>query len=251
MDLIETQIAVTRRHPWEVSRFRFFAHILENMLITTDPVRVLDAGAGDGWFAFNLIKKLPQGSSIVCHDINYTPRHLATLKDQTSPGVTFTATRPEGLFDIVLALDVVEHVEDDTAFLNALVEEHLGDSSHLIFSVPAWPALFSSHDRLLLHHRRYSPATARSLLNVAGLHINASGGLFHGPVIVRALQVMIESCLGQKPAGKPDTAWRHGPVITSLVGYCLGADNALSRTAAFAGLDLPGLSWWASCQKRP
>ncbi len=250
MDLIESPSAATRRHPWEVSRFGFFARILENTLTSTAPITVLDAGAGDGWFATNLISRLPNGSSIICLDINYTPDHLATLRDNAPPGVSFTTTRPQGLFDIVLALDVVEHIEEDLSFLQSVVVDNLNDSGHLIFSVPAWPALFSNHDRLLQHHRRYSPATARALLNAAGLCTTSSGGLFHGPVFVRALQVMIERCLRQKPGGEPDTVWRQGLLVTLLTGYCLGADNALSRAATFAELELPGLSWWASCQKR-
>ena len=251
MDLRELPTSSTDRHPWEVCRFRFFARLLDKIPAHTGPLRILDAGAGDGWFASTLISRLPEGSSIICFDINYSDERLIEWNDTAPPGVTFAANLPEERFDIVLALDVVEHVDNDARFLDSILRKHLTEDGHLIFSVPAWPMLFSNHDRFLNHYRRYRPAMARTLLTQIGLHINSAGGLFHGPLIVRAIEVIGEKWKGHQPANTISIEWRHDRAVTSLVTFALSADNALSRLAAFIGLELPGLSWWASCQKRP
>jgi len=251
MDLRESPTGDVVRHPWETCRLRFFARILDKTHKTSGALRILDAGAGDGWFASTLMLRLPEGSSIVCFDTNYTAPQLAQLSRTASAGVTFTTVLPEQKFDIVLALDVVEHVEDDAGFLRRLLDTHLTDGGHLIFSVPAWPVLFSNHDRFLHHYRRYRPATARRLLKQIDLQILTTGGLFHGPMFVRAIQTFVEKSVHSKPAHDFSTVWRHGPLVTALVTFALSVDTALSRVAAFAGVELPGLSWWASCQKHP
>ena len=251
MDLRESPTHTPNRHPWEICRFRFFARVLDKIGERAGGISALDAGAGDGWFASTLIGRLPEGSSIVCFDINYTTEQLVELAATAPEGVTFTASLPEVTFDIVLALDVVEHVDDDSGFLRALIDGHLVENGHLIFSVPAWPMLFSNHDRFLHHHRRYRPAMAHTLLTQAGVRINAAGGLFHWPLIVRAIEVVVEKWKGHKPANNTLAQWRHGVTVTSLVTFALFVDTVISRLAAFAGLELPGLSWWALCQKRP
>jgi SAM-dependent methyltransferase len=57
-------------------------------------------------------------------------------------------------FDLVAALDVLEHVEDDAESANALVDL-VRPGGWLIVTVPAHQALWGSHDRRLHHRRRY------------------------------------------------------------------------------------------------
>ena len=48
-------------------------------------------------------------------------------------------------------LDVIEHVEDDRGFVDATVGDLLSEGGIVLVSVPAYDALFSSHDRALRH----------------------------------------------------------------------------------------------------
>jgi SAM-dependent methyltransferase len=71
-------------------------------------------------------------------------------------------------FDTVVALNVIEHIEDDlAAIINA--KALLRDKGKLVILVPAIPALFNSLDRELGHFRRYTPGGLRELLESAGL----------------------------------------------------------------------------------
>ena len=62
---------------------------------------------------------------------------------------------PDNFFDLVVSLDVFEHIKEDKL---AVKETHrvLKPQGTLLFSVPAFQALYSSHDKALEHQRRYS-----------------------------------------------------------------------------------------------
>lgn len=161
------------------------------------------------------LAELPAGSRAVAWDAGYTPATVAELAREAPPELTFTATSPRDQnFDLTLLLDVLEHVEDDRAFLAARVET-CARGGHILLGVPAWPALYTSHDAGLGHLRRYRPAAAAALARDAGLEVLRSGG----------------------------------PLATRLVTTALRLDSALSRRLARAGVELFGLSWWALCRK--
>lgn len=248
MDLKERPGEAFARHPWELARYAFFRKVIDDAGAGSSACRILDVGAGDAWLSSQLVCHLPEGSHAVCWDVGY---------HQEEPPVAFaderltaTATRPDARFDIVLLLDVAEHVLDDRAFVADIVEHCLAPDGVLIFSVPAWSGLMSAHDVALGHHRRYSPRQGRDLLRISGLDIVCSGGLFHSLMLPRAAAVLLEQL-----RGRPDEVtaqslqWRGGPLLGGLVGAALSLDGLVSRFAARVGMAIPGLSWWALCTK--
>jgi SAM-dependent methyltransferase len=249
------------RHPWEVARARFFCDLLARRGVLATPLRVLDAGAGDGYLAGRLASMLPPGGSVVCFDPEYTDQHLRRLRGNASAPIAFVRDIPEGAFDLLLLLDVVEHVADDSAFIAALVGEHLRGAGLVLISVPAWMALFTRHDVALGHHRRYRPAELRGLVLRAGLEPLVTGGLFHSLLIPRALEKLRELSAGVRsqpcmPFVHADRhpfglgRWRRGGLVSRAVAAALSLDAAVSLRLATGGLDVPGLSHWALCRKR-
>jgi SAM-dependent methyltransferase len=63
-----------------------------------------------------------------------------------------------GRANLVLLCDVLEHVEADGAFLRWLIDA-MQPGAHLILTVPADPRLWSPHDEVYGHHRRYTQET--------------------------------------------------------------------------------------------
>jgi len=248
MDLRETPSSHFSRHPWETARYRFFRGVLEQGAIPCGPLQVLDVGAGDAWFSSELIRSLPSGSRCACWDIGYaSPMALAAFDDDRLLPVV---SQPRERFDLVLLLDVAEHVEDDAGFVREIVDRNVEAGAWVLFSVPAWDALSSSHDVALGHFRRYQPQQARELLQKSGLEIVRSGGLFHSLLIPRALEVLRERVAGRSETlEQPELVWRHGALLERIVGLALSGDGLLSRWTSMAGLQLPGLSWWALCRK--
>lgn len=149
----------------------------------------------------------------------------------------------------MLLLDVVEHVEDDLAFLSRIVRACALPRARVLFSVPAWPCLMSGRDEALGHCRRYRPEEARRLLASAGLTILRSGGLFHSLVLPRLLGVARERALGRRRSEVPaEFEWRAGELLGRLAEAALAVDNGVARMASARRWEFPGLSWWALCR---
>jgi SAM-dependent methyltransferase len=250
MDLVELESgASVRRHPWEEARLAFFLRVLRGAELLRSRVAVLDVGAGDAFFARRLAEELAPGSSVTCWDANYTDAYLASPAFAASDRLRFTRAPPEGAFGLALLLDVLEHVEDDLEFLSGIVGARLAPGAHALVSVPAWPALFSSHDVSLRHHRRYTPSAARALLAGAGLELVRGGGLFHALIPPRAAQVALERVRRQARPPADLGAWSAPAPVTALVRGALAIDASLSLFLSRLGIDVPGLSWWALCRK--
>ena len=79
MDLSERPERETARHPWERARFHHFHRVLQGHGLLREPTRVLDIGAGDGWFAGRLSERLVPGSAVTCWDRHYDAAALDAL----------------------------------------------------------------------------------------------------------------------------------------------------------------------------
>lgn len=254
MDLRETPQARSDlvRHPWEEARCAFFRGVLRTAGLCAGARSVLDVGAGDGWFADQLLADLGPDAQVTCWDTGYSEDALSALADSLPSRAIFTRVRPDRRFDLLLLLDVLEHVQDDRGFLAELLATNLEPGGHVLVSVPAWQWLYSEHDARLLHHRRYSPGAIRDVLRGAGLELMLSGGLFHSLLVPRAAQKLLERRRqGAVESGRPPPlAWRHGAVLARLVHAALSLDNHLSLRLAQGGFSLPGLSYFALCRAR-
>jgi hypothetical protein len=246
MDLKEQPQGTFTRHPWELARFRFFDGVLQDHGLLARSEKLLDAGAGDGWFASQLEPLLSPGAEIVCFDSGYEA-------DPVRDGrLLFTRRKPDDRFDLILLLDLLEHLADDRSFLAALVEENLAALGCMLVSVPAWRGLYSDHDAALGHYRRYAPRECRRMLEEAGLSVIESGGLFHTLLAPRVLQKAAGALFrGRfKEPQKPSLEWSYGGFSHRLVSKALDYDTGLSRFLAKRNILFPGLSWWALCKKR-
>jgi SAM-dependent methyltransferase len=82
----------------------------------------------------------------------------------------------------VLAMNVLEHIEDDVAALRTL-SRLLVPTGAVVVWVPGYPALYGDFDRMVGHYRRYTPASLRATVEAAGLMpelvrpVNLLGGI--------------------------------------------------------------------------
>jgi 2-polyprenyl-3-methyl-5-hydroxy-6-metoxy-1,4-benzoquinol methylase len=77
----------------------------------------------------------------------------------------------EHAYDMVALLDVLEHIEDDTAALIAIAKR-LKPGGTLLLTVPQYPWMWSGHDVANHHFRRYTKATLRKVVADAGLKLD-------------------------------------------------------------------------------
>jgi SAM-dependent methyltransferase len=259
MDLRERPSEVPKRHPWETVRAEFFTRLVSDEVESGKALRVLDVGAGDGFMASTLLPALPYGSSIDCFDPEYTANDLEQLRAAAPPGLRFARTLPKREFDVVVLLDVLEHVPEDTGLLRDLVDRCLRPGGLVVVSVPAHQLLFTHHDVMLGHRRRYSLRKLLSVVEEARLHPRQSGGLFGSLLFPRAVAKTLELARGtvSRPIESqlPDQVttgvgnWSHGTVVTRALLGALELDAWMSRIAARYTVPTTGLSVWALCEK--
>ena len=75
-----------------------------------------------------------------------------------------------GHFDLLLLFDVLEHIEDESEFLQS-VKFHLASSGALLINVPAHQSLYSDYDRAAGHIRRYSVNQLAKVVEGNGLKV--------------------------------------------------------------------------------
>jgi len=136
--------------------------ILEN---SQGHSRMLDFGAGTGTFAKLLRTK---GIGVVCVEAD---THLAErlIRDGF---LTFNDLNevPDGSFEFIFTLNVLEHVEDDWTSFRRLASK-LAKGGRLLVYVPAFQILWTSLDERVRHYRRYRRAGLERLARSAGLTV--------------------------------------------------------------------------------
>jgi SAM-dependent methyltransferase len=134
----------------------------------TTGLRVLDVGCGAG----NMIHHLGRYGQVKGVEIDPRPIAVARQRgyDVEQGDATQTLPFEADSFDLVAALDLIEHNEDDTAIL---LECHrlLKPGGHIVITVPAFMWLWSNNDVINAHVRRYTAGGLRAKLQQVGFHI--------------------------------------------------------------------------------
>lgn len=141
--------------------------ILLSWMGTMKEKKVLVVGSGSGELAVMFAQR---GAYVTAFDISAEYISL-TEQNARRAGVKITCLvatiesfQSDTPFDVVVATDVIEHIQDD---LNAVRKCHqfLKNQGTLILTVPALQFLFGSHDVVLEHFRRYSKASLERVIN--------------------------------------------------------------------------------------
>jgi len=157
--------AVEDRHWWFTARRRIILHLVSQLAPAGAPV--LDIGCGTGFTLEALAQRYDAWG--LEPDAAVRARTREPVRDRVLPGDTGNLSALAGRrFDVVLLLDVLEHVEDDCAELSAAMAA-LAPGGKLVITVPADPSLWSDHDERNGHYRRYTETSLRALLAVTGL----------------------------------------------------------------------------------
>jgi SAM-dependent methyltransferase len=152
------------RHWWYRGRRRVLKAVLERWPLEPDA-RILDAGCGSGR---NMVD-LARYGKVTGIELSPTSAAIArerALGDIVEGSVTQLPFADDS-FDLSVCLDVIEHLADDVEALKEL-RRVTAPGGSLLVTVPAYQWLWSSHDELNHHHRRYNRATLLAASEAAG-----------------------------------------------------------------------------------
>ena len=206
------------------------ARALERCLAGRPPRRILDVGAGSAFFSKMLLRRTPAATAI-CVDPGYAEERTDT---EHGKPIVFRRASPVGDADLVLLMDVLEHVDDDVGLLRAYAEP-ARSGTRFVVSVPAFSWLWSPHDEFLEHRRRYTLNQILRVMSDAGLTPVAGfyffGALFPAVAIDRLWRRWWTSA--KKPASD---LRRHHPLTNRLLTSICVAESAVARHNRAFGL---------------
>ena len=144
------------RHPWELARLEVVKENLGKILQRVDssggPVQILDIGCGDTFVIAQLATDFPDAKFIGL-DINFSDDQLMSFQEKYL-GTNVSIHRSwdqikleKGAIDVVLLLDVIEHIEDEISFMASVGKNLLiREDTQFLITVPAYQSLFAAHD---------------------------------------------------------------------------------------------------------
>lgn len=149
-------------HWWFMGRRR----IIESFLQRYCPraARALDVGAGTG---YNTLLLEQYARKVCALEPAEAALKLFKNKNVTVFGSDLISFVPHEQFDLVTLFDVLEHTEDDTAALMK-IRGLVSRGGKVILTVPALPLLWSKHDEVHHHFRRYTKQTLQRAVKKAG-----------------------------------------------------------------------------------
>jgi SAM-dependent methyltransferase len=152
------------RHWW----YRGRRTVLERVISDLDlgrGARILDAGCGSGR---NMIE-LARHGTVTGVELSETSVELARARNsgEVIAGSVLEMPFADHSFDLAVSLDVIEHLEDDLGALREL-RRTVAPGGSLLITVPAYGWLWSGHDEINHHHRRYTRRSLRAVAEQAG-----------------------------------------------------------------------------------
>lgn len=215
--------AAETRHFWFRGRLQLVVWMLRRYFPAAQ--RLLDVGCGTGFVLEGIWRRDPALRLAGC-DIR-----LATLVEarRQLPDITFFAADVfaipyESEFDVVVALDVLEHIDDDRAALCAL-RNVIKPGGGLILTVPQHPWLWSQVDDFSCHRRRYVRLDLESKMTDAGFELVRRTSLF-----ALTMPLVVASRLVARPSAFDPAAELKVPaVLNTGLAALVGLERLLVR----------------------
>jgi SAM-dependent methyltransferase len=192
---------------------------------------ILDVGAGSGFFSRYLLSR-SAATDAWCVDICYD---ADTDSSEAGKPVHLRQSIDFVNADLVLLMDVLEHVDDDAGLLKDYVAK-VPNGTLFLISVPAFEFLWSGHDVFLEHRRRYTLEQIEGLARQAGLTVEHGAYYFGAVFPIAAITRLVGNLFG-KGAEQPRSQLKlHHPVVNEALAALCSAELPLMGYNRLAGL---------------
>jgi SAM-dependent methyltransferase len=216
-----------RRHFWWRVRRGIVVKLVENHAAGR-RLRVLDVGCGSG---------------VTLHQLALTHQVLGIEPDQHAVAASQVAGQilvgkvetmefAQSSFDVVLMLDVLEHLDEPREVLRK-IRTWAAPSALLIATVPAYGWMWTTHDDRNHHRKRYTRRELQAEVSGSGWELGYCRYLFSPLVVPKLFQVLMERFGTQKEASRPNMP---APWLNAIAYWVLRLD----ARAAFSRAG----RWW-------
>ncbi len=152
---------------WHIGRKYIIRSLLYKIKLKTNS-KILDVGCGTGGnmevlMEFGNVIGIDNSTEAIkfCKKRGLRNIKLKDINDANFPGKSF---------DLITALDILEHIDDDLAALKK-IHHILKEGGYVLISVPAYQFLWSEHDVAVHHKRRYSMKEINNCLLKANFQV--------------------------------------------------------------------------------
>jgi SAM-dependent methyltransferase len=222
-----------QRHWWYRARREVLAALIGRLVRPTPKAQLLEIGCGTG----HNLAMLGQFGHVDALELD---EEMRTFAEQRLGRLVMKAPLPELAdvpdrhYDLIGAFDVIEHIEDDRAAI-ASIATKLAPGGKFVMTVPAHQWMWSAHDVVNHHKRRYSKRTLRGLFEASPLKLDAIG-YFNGLLF----PVAVAERLSSKLRGKDNADLRLPPApLNAALEHVFAAERHLvGRLPLPVGLSL-------------
>jgi len=169
----EQMAELDERHWWYCARREVVAALIQRVVRPSKDATILEIGCGTG----HNFPMLAEFGHVEALELDDEARAIAEKRlgrsIMTSP-LPDLAGVPERHYDMIGAFDVIEHIDDDAASL-ASIAMRLKPGGKFVMTVPAHQWMWSAHDTVNHHKRRYSKAGLEALITGSPMKLEALG----------------------------------------------------------------------------
>jgi SAM-dependent methyltransferase len=197
------------------------------------PRQILDIGSGSGFFSRHLLSETDAAEAL-CVDMGYAKDWDETVG---SKPIQFRRSCGPVDADLVLMMDVLEHVDDDTGLV-AEYAAKVRSGTRFLITVPAFSFLWSSHDVFLEHRRRYTVPMVEDVMKKAGLEVEQASYYF-GFIFPLVVAVRLTGNLLNGKNAKPRSHMqKHSPLANGILSSLCRIELPFLPVNRFAGLSV-------------
>jgi SAM-dependent methyltransferase len=160
---------IDAEHWWFAARRRIVSALISAQVPLQPDAHILEVGAGTG-SNLSMLQRFGQLDAI---EPDAGARALASRRGgfRVAGGMLpDDIDLPDGHYDLIVLLDVLEHVDDDAGSLRVL-RNKLAPGGRIVLTVPAAPWMWSAHDVAHHHKCRYTARTLRAAFRAGGLRV--------------------------------------------------------------------------------
>lgn len=221
------------RHWWFAARRRIVLQLLSEALAHGGPaagrrLRLLDIGCGAGG-TLRELARLGEAFGVDAEPAEVEAARRRSGCDVRLGRLPEPISFEDASFDVVTLLDVLEHIDDDTASL-ATVARLLRPGGLFLCTVPAYPFLWSEHDAINEHKRRYTRSTLRARLEAAGFGVRKMS--YYNTLLFPPIAAARLLRARRKSGGDPDLGEVAAPLNAILRGV-FAAERYWLRLGSF------------------